>query len=190
VLADSHAREADTRVFFAAGRAGEGWHWAVREGVDELDLPQASGASPHGGLTLSAADRTAQEDARLLRFTGTGPKRAALTGARIDLTREANGQLSLAMDYRVDEPPAAAVELRLECGPDCHGAVPVQAPLRAAPAGEWRHLKVPLSCFAQTGADLGHVTAPFALATAGPLTVRLANIRLETGTDGLMPCGG
>jgi beta-glucosidase len=189
-LGDNAVPQADSRVFFAAGRAGAGWRWSVREGEDELDLPQGTGSSSHGGLQMSAADRAAQEDARLLSFSGAGAKRAALKGSGIDLQREANGQLSLALDYRVDGRPTARVDLEIACGATCRGTVPIQEPLRAARAGEWQHLKVPLNCFAKTGADMSHVTSPFALATDGQLAVRVANIHLESGTDGLLPCGG
>jgi beta-glucosidase len=191
VLAEAAATQADSRVFFAAGRTGEGWRWHALEGEDELDLPQGMGSSRQGGLTLSATDRSAQEDARLLRFTGLSLKRASLrTPTPVDLQREANGQLSLGLDYRVDERPSAGVDLQLGCGPGCSGKVSLAGPFAAATVGEWRHIKVPLSCFARSGADLGHVTSPFALATAGELTVRIANIRLESGTEDLLPCGG
>jgi beta-glucosidase len=178
-------------VFFSAGRAGEGWHWSVSEGGDVLDLPQGVGSSRSSWLQLATADKSAQEDARVLRFRGAGPARAALTGtAPIDLTRQANGALTLSMDVAVDEPPSAAVNLLLECAGQCRGSVPLTQVLAAAPRGEWRHLKVPLSCFAKSGADMSRVTTPFALATGGALTLRLANIRLESGTEGQLSCGG
>jgi hypothetical protein len=49
-------------------------------------------------------------------------------------------------------------------------------------------LKVPLVCFARAGADLGHVSTPFALEASGKLTLTVANIRLESGTDGVTAC--
>ncbi len=60
--------------------------------------------------------------------------------------------------------------------------------LQAAPVGQWRHAKAPLACFAKSGADLGRVTTPFYLTTTGQLDLGVANIRLESGTDGLMSC--
>jgi beta-glucosidase len=162
----------DTRVFFASGRTGPGWHWVA-------------GA----GLILAAADKAVQEDARLVRWAGAGPARVSLTGqSAIDLQREANGQLSLALDYKVDGPATSNVDLEVDCGSGCRGAVAVTHELAAAQPGQWRHLKVPLACFARAGADLSRVTTPFAVQTAGRLALSLANIRLETGAEGLMPC--
>jgi beta-glucosidase len=112
-----------------------------------------------------------------------------LTGkAPIDLQREANGQLSLALDYRVDSPIATKIDLRVDCGTGCRGAVPIAHALAAAPAGQWAHLKIPLTCFAKAGADLGRVTTPFAIQTAGRLALSVANIRLESGLDGVTSC--
>jgi len=47
---------------------------------------------------------------------------------------------------------------------------------------------MPLACFARAGADMSHVTTPFALETSGRLMLAVANIHLESGTDGVTPC--
>ncbi len=162
----------DNRIFFSAGRAHTGWSWASE-----------------GPVSITAVDKSAQEDARLIRWTGTGPGWVGLTGATaIDLQREANGQLSLGLDYRVDSPIVTNVDLRVDCGKSCQGVVPIAHALSDSHAGQWAHLKVPLACFSKAGADLSRVTTPFAVATTGRLTLSVANIRLETGLDGLTTC--
>ena len=111
-----------------------------------------------------------------------------LTGAAaIDLQREANGQLSLGFDYRVDKAASAEVEVGVECGPGCRGAVPV-TPELVAVTGQWLHMKIPLACFSGRGADMGRITAPFSVSTSGQLDLSVANIRLESGTDALLAC--
>ena len=166
------ANTIDSHVFFAAGRPGSGWRWVTADGV-----------------AMTPADKSAQEDARQLSWKGAGPASVSLTGASaIDLQREANGQLSLALDYKAASPVTANVTLRVDCGTGCSGSVPVTRALAATSPGQWGHLKVPLVCFARAGADLGHVSTPFALDTSGPLTLAIANIRLESGTDGVVAC--
>ena len=166
------ANTVDTHVFFAAGRPGSGWRWVTADGV-----------------TMTPADKSAQEDARQLSWLGAGPASVSLTSASaIDLQREANGQLSLALDYKVTSPVTANLALRVDCGAGCRGSVPVTRELAATPPGQWGHLKVPLVCFSRAGADLGHVSTPFALDTSGPLTLAVANIQLESGTDGVVSC--
>jgi len=168
----------DTRVFFASGRPGAGWHWVAGEGV-----------------AMSATDKSAQEDARLLSWKGAAAAQASLTrtgASPIDLQREANGQLSLGFDYRASAPLATGtgVALSVECGAGCRGTVPIARGLSAASAGQWGHLKVPLACFAGAGADLTRITAPFVIQASGTLNLSVANIRLESGTDGTIACGG
>jgi beta-glucosidase len=178
----------DNRVFFAAGKAGAGWRWfAGGEKVHEL--PHGVGVSDNGRVSVHAADKTAQEDARIIRWNGEGAAWVGLSSNEtIDLQREANGQLSLALDYKVDSAVGNKVNLRMDCGTGCQGVVPVAQALSTAPSGKWTHLKVPLACFGKAGADLGRVTTPFALETSGRLALSVANIRLESGMDGVTSC--
>jgi beta-glucosidase len=167
----ARAAPGDTHVFFAAGRAGPGWAWVAGAGV-----------------TLSAADKSAQEDARLLSWKGPLASVGLSGSTPIDLQREANGQLSLAFDYRAGAPISTNIALEIACGPNCHGSVPIAHALSANTPGQWGHLKVPLACFANAGADMSRVTTPFALQATGPLTLSVANIRLESGLDGAVSC--
>jgi len=184
------ANTIDTHVFFAAGRSGAGWSWMATERSPALhEFHRGVGALTDDRLTMAAADKSAQEDARLLSWNGAGPAWVGLVGSHtIDLQREANGQLSLAFDYKTAAPLAANVTLQVDCGAGCRGAVPVTRELAATPPGQWGHLKVPLVCFARAGADLGHVSTPFALEASGKLTLAVANIHLESGMDGVTPC--
>jgi beta-glucosidase len=172
-------------VFFASGSTGSGWHWAVADDAGATPIPHGIGASDSKRLTLTAIDKTKQEDSRRLRWWGTGQATAEITGATaIDLTRQANGQLALGFDYRVQQAPSAAVTLGMGCGASCSGAVPITSALSGAPRGQWQHLDIPLACFAAAGESMSRVWTPFALQTAGKLTLDVANIRLESGTAG------
>jgi beta-glucosidase len=178
------------RTYFAAGKTGHGWTLAVREGEGAHTVLNAGvGTSPTGALRVTAVDRAAQEDARLASWSGGRVATLALESATpVDLQREANGQLSLAFDYRVDTPPTGEVELAMECGDKCRGQFPIGSQLRAAPRGEWRQLKVLLQCFQKSGADMRSISAPFTLTTAGPVQLRFANVRLDTGLSDAVSC--
>lgn len=174
-----------THSYFVAGRPAPGWQFVIGEGAGGRTMfSTAVGQSASGALQVSAVDRSAQEDARLLKWSGGGTATAALQAANpIDLQREANGQLSLTFDYRVDAAPTAPVTVTIECGANCRGDFPIDTRLKQAPAGEWRQIKLPLHCFQSRGADLRNVTAPFALTTAGKLELGIANVRLESGLN-------
>jgi beta-glucosidase len=203
------ANTTDTHVFFAAGRPGAGWRWMAADGSTgrphaEASLPivgldahalheiyRGVGALPDDRLSMTAADKSAQEDARLLSWNGTDPAWVGLIGSHtIDLQREANGQLSLAFDYKASLPATANIVLTIGCAGDagCQGSVPIAHKLLATDAGQWGHLKVPLVCFARAGADMARVSIPFALEATGRLSLAVANIHLESGTDGVTPC--
>jgi beta-glucosidase len=171
----SDSTTADTRLFFAAGKPGPGWRWVMS---DEA-----------GRLNMSATDKSAQEDARLLKWSGAGPATAALAAtAPIDLQRETNGQLSLGFDYQVGSSPSGKVTVQMDCGAQCQGPVDLTSTLRAAPVGQWRHARIPLLCFAKAGARMAAISHPFAITSTGQLALGVANIRLETGADDLLPC--
>jgi len=180
----------DNTLFFASGRTGSGWHWAIADDAGASPIRRGIGASDAGRLTLASLDKEKQEDSRRLRWSGTGQSTAEISGATaIDLTRQTNGELSLSFDYRVEEAPSAEVTLGMACGASCGGAVPITSALRAAPQGQWQHLDVALACFATAGEDMRRVSTPFALQTAGKLTLGIANIRLESGATHTLPCG-
>ncbi|HEV2271028.1 MAG TPA: exo 1,3/1,4-beta-D-glucan glucohydrolase [Steroidobacteraceae bacterium] len=180
----------DNKVFFASGRTGAGWHWAVADDAGASPVGRGIGASDAGRLTLTATDRIKQEDSRQLRWSGTGQSTAEITGATaIDLTRQTNGQMALGFDYHVSEAPSAAVTVTMGCGASCSGTVPVTPALTDAPDGHWQHLDIPLACFAAAGANMRRVSTPFAVQTAGKLTLAISNIRVESGTAGSVACG-
>lgn len=183
-----------TREYFAAGRTANGWKLAVGEaGGARQELPTATGTTANERLKVTAIDRSAQEDARLASWTGNGAATLAIQAdTPIDLQREANGQLSLVFDYRVDAAPSSGVELAVECsgqgGAICRGEIPIENQLRAAPQGEWLQSRILLRCFQQGGADMRAITAPLAISTSGTLRLGIANVRLDTGLKDAITC--
>ncbi len=174
-----------TRTFFSAGKPGPGWRWVVRQDAHLIDIPNGMGAV--GNVRISATDRSAQEDARQIKWTGAGTAGLA-AHAPIDLQRETNGQLSVGFDYRVDSTSAAAVVMHVECGPACRGSVDLTRSLAKSAVGQWNHARVPLRCFSESGARMHAVMQPFELESSGQFALAISNIRLETGTDALLAC--
>ena len=69
-------------------------------------------------------------------------------------------------------------------GANCGGAVPVSLPQ----GGEFVRYGVPLRCLRDKGVDMTRVTAPFILQTQGPATYSLAEVRLGTDAQVVLPC--
>jgi beta-glucosidase len=158
-------------VFFSRGALPPGWTFAVG-----------------GEARTRRADRRAQEDALAATFTGTGPQTLMLLpkGA-LDISREATGELSLLIDYRVDARPTGRVTLSMTCGENCAGTVPVTGLIGTA-LGEWRTMTVPLRCFVQAGLDPSGAQSPFTLATSGRFELAVSDIRIASATVDQQKC--
>lgn len=154
-------------VYFARGTTPPGWQW-------QFD-----------GGTIRALDRRAQEDARQFAWPGGRLARAAIQASSpIDISREATGELSLLVDYRVDVRPSAPTSLIM-------GSTPVQIGglLRGAKLGEWRTLTVPLRCFVRAGLDPAKVAVPAAIETEGRLTLSVSDVRIASAIVDQNNCG-
>ncbi len=180
-------------VFFAKGRVPDAWSLALGEGSGSTRIVGNTGRSPAGALSVVGVDRNAQEDAR--RFAWSGTREADMhiePNSPLDLSREANGELSLVVQYRVDAPPTAAVAVTMTGGggaADKPASVAIGGVLRAAPIGQWQTLAIPLKCFVTAGLDAGRVTRPFAVATKGKMTVSIADIRVTRADVPIDRCG-
>jgi beta-glucosidase len=176
-------------VFFTKGRVPEAWSLSLGEGdKGSTRIVGNSGRSPGGALTIAGIDRNAQEDAR--RFTWTGTQEADVrieANAPLDIAREANGELSMIVQFRMDAKPGSAVALSM-VGPGKTAAIPITGILEAAPIGEWKSLAIPLKCFVAAGIDPHKVTEPLIISTAGKLTLSISDVRLAHAEGPVAAC--
>lgn len=179
----------DRTVLFDAGRVSAPWFLAA--GADPasatpLTLPGDAAA----GVEVGLIDKDAQEEALSVTIADGGPDSALLVAAAeaLDLRREANADLELAMTLRV----IGALPDGTEVGMLCAGAGPCAGWLSAAralaAASDWTELRVSLSCFEAAGARMDAITAGFALRANGPLRVDIADLRLAQDADGRETC--
>jgi beta-glucosidase len=160
-------------VFFARGAVPQGWRWSTT-----------------GAVQMRPIDRRAQEDALRFAWSGAAEGSALLAAVPpLDISREATGELSLLVDYRVDAPPAGAATLSMTCGAGCGGTVPIAGLLRAAPAGQWQTMVVPLRCFVRAGLEPKQVASPVVFTTAGRLTLSISDIRIASAAVPQDKCG-
>jgi beta-glucosidase len=116
-----------------------------------------------------------QEGAQQLTWPN-GPATLRIGGGDLDLTREANGDLSLQISYRVDRAPAGKVSLSMEGGAN-KGAIDATS-LFTGQTGTWRTAKVFLKCYQQNGVDLAKVNAPLVIEASGPFELSIADVRI------------
>jgi len=140
-------------------------------------LPAANNA-----LSLASADRNRQEDTLVATWNGKARATLVLTGLPVDLTRQTHGNLTLALDLKVDAAPDAAVTLSQGCGDKCSASVDVSEAFRSAANKGWVTLTVPLAQFKRAGANMRAIMAPFALTTSGTMSISIDSVKLAPGS--------
>jgi beta-glucosidase len=173
--ADLVAANIDT--YLVEGHAAPPWSMIVRA-ADGSQTPVMRLPVTTPALALASADHLRQEDTLVATWSGAAAATLAVQGSPVDLSRQVNGDISLQIDVKVDQPPAEFVMLAQGCGVKCGAALDVTAMLRAAAGKNWTSLVVPLKCFAQAGMNPRAVGTPFALTTSGALAVSLGSIKL------------
>ncbi|MBC7989302.1 MAG: exo 1,3/1,4-beta-D-glucan glucohydrolase [Luteimonas sp.] len=175
--------------YYVNGRTPPPWQLVLRQDGKMTPVAGNSADSAGGAVSLRATDANGvQEGGRRLRWNGSAEAAVAIVGNAeakpLDLERQANGEVSLQWQYRVDRAPQGPVTLVLGCGANCRGAVEVTSLLTAAPAGQWRSAKIRLDCFRKAGAKLSNVVEPFVLSTASALELSIAEVRLVADPAG------
>ena len=137
-------------------------------------------------VTMETVDAGGVQEAGR-KFTWSGGRNASIAvvgNEAIDLKRQANGDLSVFIEYRMDETPSAPVQLSMRCGQGCASNLDVTEQLKAAKVGEMATLKVRLVNFRDNGADMGKITQPFVLTTTGKMQLTLKTLRLVSDPAG------
>ena len=161
--------------YFVDGRFVAPWSLMLRDAGGDFRLgAEKAGASPRGGVSVRSTDGAGQESARALAVSPAGGM-AMIVAQPVDLTRQSNGEMAIAFRYRVDAAPVGPVQLALG-----DGQVDLTSLFKAAPLGEWRTLKVRLSCLRDAGANLAAVEQPWGLRSNGAFAVTVENIRLAS----------
>jgi len=169
-----------------SGVAGQAWNIERYFIRGQAPAPWKLALPSDGRVTMRAVDAGGvHEAARAFEWRGPGAAELSISAEPIDLRRQTNGDLVLQIDYRIDAPPAAPVQLAMQCAPSCAGAeLDASAILRAAKAGEWRQLKVKLSCYRDAGVDMAHITAPLVLRSSGRFALSILAVQLSADPAG------
>ncbi|WGM48305.1 hypothetical protein KOAAANKH_03203 [Brevundimonas sp. NIBR10] len=165
--------------YLVDGKLVAPWTLVLSDAGGEAQLAvSADGESPDKHVTTGAVDDLAQESARQFVFNGTGPASVSIKGPAVDLTRQTNGEMALSFRYRVDARPAGTVSLAIG-----GGSVDLTPTLAAAPLGEWRMIKVELSCLRAAGARVAAVDTPFALRASNAVTLSISEVQLAANEN-------
>jgi beta-glucosidase len=176
-------------IFFGKGKVPFGLSMVLNSDGARALVVTGPVETPNRALQTTAIDRAAQEDSRRAVWTGTAPATLAVKSeAAMDISREANGELSLEIDMKVDDAPTMPVILSQECGPGCIGNLDITSVLAANAGKNWVQISVPLSCFAKLGTNMARVSAPFQVSTSGQLTASFSRIALGSSNINKVAC--
>ena len=174
--------------YFAKGHTLQPWRFALRENGETSLVPER--AEPFGtgsGIAIAPTDAGGlQEGGRQVTWSGRSEAAVLLNGMTLDLLRQANADMTLQIDYRVDKAPGGAVKLQMGCDPTCADGegLAIEPILSQATLGSWHTLKVPLACFREKGADLKRVAEPMVISSASRLQLSIAAVSLASDASG------
>lgn len=90
----------------------------------------------------------------------------------------ANSDGALQFDVVIVKAAREPVTLSIGCGADCGASVDLSSVLATYKPGEKHTVKVPLSCFAKRGANLGGVDMPMRISASAPFAAAFTNIKV------------
>ncbi|HJR72430.1 MAG TPA: exo 1,3/1,4-beta-D-glucan glucohydrolase [Luteimonas sp.] len=172
--------QAQPGLYYALGKLAPGLSMRLETaGQPAVDIAMLPAALRDGSLRVAAVDHRRQEDARRVTWAGSAPARLSLIAdAAKDLTREANGDVQLALTLRVDAPLKGDVTVSVACGEACGAMLPLRESLSSLPVGQWTTLGIPLKCFATAGADLSKLSGLLSIETGAPLQLSFSRFAL------------
>lgn len=176
------ATKSDITSMMMAGVAQSPWVMGATDARGYRVLGDSRGKSLAETLDIIATDRAAQEDVRQL--TWSGPADFLISTNPVDISRQANGDMAIQFDYRVESAPQGTVMLGGTCKADepCDGFIDVTDGMKAAAGKGWKTANIKLSCMGEAGADMSRITSPFTLRSAGAFSVSLSKITIVDNT--------
>lgn len=162
-----------TTQFLQAGDAVQPWQMTATDAGGTATILAPQSQSPLGVLSAHAADDLAQEDTVILSWSG--PATVKLEGAPIDLARQSNGDMALAIEYRVLEPASGVVEFGLKSTNSAPDFVP--APSLQTDNTGWQTGYIKLSCFTNQ-VDMNHLNQPLIIKSEDSLTLQIRTLKL------------
>ena len=176
------------RLIFG-GTARDPWQTFIGDEMAwETDVRGSQASTMLGELQIRTFDRRKQEDSIELMWSGTGDSASQVywRSAEVrDLSSITSRGGYLVLDMQVVELPQSDVTLRVDCDYPCSGEIDLTATLAGAPTKQWQVYAIPLSCFAEKGADLTKVSSPAVVTTNAAMTLRISEIALRV----TMPAG-
>lgn len=181
---DTQSLTGDSRVWFNAGTPAARWSLMLTgtDGEVETRVTTLPAEALGGRMRVTAENYKVQEGAK--RFAITGGNASVQLGNLdgVDVAREANGDVMLLVTLRSWHAPTKA---RIGAtGPGSRGFAEIALPV----SGDYVRYGIPLKCLRDKGADVAKLTRPFVLETEGKADFAIAEVRLGSDAEAVLPC--
>lgn len=133
----------------------------------------------HPQISYQTIDKDIQEDARLVKFKGKDLISVEINdNFPFDMRGyfEANSALSISIqtDANITEP----VYLSMRCESACQPDIDITPFLSKMTKNQWQTYSIDLACFANKGATMDKIVAPFVIKSRGKFTLRYADVKI------------
>ena len=133
----------------------------------------------HHKINYQTIDKDVQEDARLVEFKGTDLASIEINdNFPFDLRGYFEANSALAITVQVDTPITAPVYLSMRCESDCQPDIDITSFLNKVEKHQWQTLSIDLACFANKGATMDKIFAPFALKSRGQFILKYTDVKI------------
>lgn len=164
------------------GRAEAPFALVLAEEGDAAIVSGPDATSPGGRVSVTLDDRLVQDDSRRVSWSGDADLR--LAARDIDLSGTDN--LALTIHYQVTDAGSGVTEFWIGCGESCEGRLDMTQSIQIDAGKGWRQAEIPLSCFADAGADLAGVDVALGVSGADGLEIWFADIFIaDASAEGL-----
>lgn len=139
--------------------------------------------------------------ARLLEEGGNGVVQAEWNGGlgqiywqqsiAADMSDMLDQDFSVSIVARIDQRPKKSVDLKMDCGYPCGGALNMTKLFKAVPEEQWFRMSFKLSCFKEAGANMSNIFSPLVIMTKGKFGISISEISLlkDPPAESVVNCG-
>lgn len=120
-------------------------------------------------------------DGKKVTWNGGIGQMYAQAKSTLDLSDYLDDDSALVFDAVVHSKPEDSVTIRVDCRYPCLGIIEAAAIFKSLPLNEKTTIKIPLSCFAKTGAKFTSVNTPFLFYSTARFSMSFANMRWVRG---------
>ncbi|TDQ51338.1 glycoside hydrolase family 3 protein [Permianibacter aggregans] len=156
--------------------------WRIDIGSPDQLITNTSNVQSAGPVSIRTIDKTLQEDARLLQFSGESIGMFAL---RADFPVDWRGYLDQhsALVFSVNPTKLGDKPLHLitACGEKCLASIDLHDTMQALPVDTWSQISVDLQCLREQGMNFGQTFVPFSLQTGSATVFSIADVKIEPG---------